>query len=283
VTTTTVNESVLPTADDVRYFEENGFWLGGKVIDDAMIARVNAAMDAVHRGEYETGEAPWGAWKDNGNPAQIRKTDNANWANNTIRELATNATVGAMAARLVNTPQVRLWHDQMLYKPGQAASGKSASGNVGWHQDHGYWRCAPPDLITAWVALVDVDENNGCMQCVPGSHKWGLLDESDFFNTDLDGMKQKISALSGKPFESVPCRLRAGEVSFHHCLTIHGSGPNLTDLPRRSLVLHLMPDHAHYIAGSPDDNHMNAILMQREGRKDGDKFEGKYWPVLFGA
>jgi hypothetical protein len=282
VTQSIADTGLLPTVDDVRSFAERGFWLGGKVIDDGMIARVNAAMDAVYAGAYETGQAPWDAWQDDGNPAQIRKTDNAHWANRTIRELATHATIGAMAARLMDTPEVRLWHDQLLYKPGQPAQGKSSSGNVGWHQDHGYWRCAPPDLITAWVALVDVDEANGCMQCVPGSHRWGLLDQSDFFNTDLEGMRHKIAELAGKPFESVPCRLKAGEVSFHHCLTVHGSGPNATAAPRRSLVLHLMPQHARYIAGSPDDNHMNAVLMRRMGGADGDLFAGTYWPTLYG-
>ena len=66
-------------------------------------------------------------------------------------------------------------------------------------------------------------------------------------------------------------------------MTIHGSGPNLTDAPRRTLVLHLMPGDTRYVAGSPDDNHMNAILMQRGGKTDGDLFEGDYWPQLYPA
>jgi ectoine hydroxylase-related dioxygenase (phytanoyl-CoA dioxygenase family) len=96
-------------------------------------------------------------------------------------------------------------------------------------------------------------------------------------------MKRRIEAVSGRPFRSEVCSLKAGEVSFHHCLTVHGSGPNTTPRPRRSVVLHLMPAHAHYRANTPDDNHMNAILMRQRGGKDGDLFKGDLWPTLYPA
>jgi ectoine hydroxylase-related dioxygenase (phytanoyl-CoA dioxygenase family) len=279
-----IKEELLPTAADVRFFAEQGYWLGGKVLSDAELEALIAAQDEVFAGRFETGRTPWaGGWQDDGDPTQIRKTDNAHWANRTISQLVQNPTIGAMAARLMQTPAVRLWHDQLLYKPGQGATGASRAGNVGWHQDHGYWRCTVPDLITAWVAFVDVPDEKGCMQVVPGSHQWGLLPESDFFNTDLETTKAKIEGLTGQPFVTKPCALKAGEVSFHHCLTIHGSSQNMTNTPRRSLVLHLMPEHARYIAGTPDDNHMNAILMREQGGKDGDAFAGELWPQMYPA
>jgi len=276
-----IDRKLLPTEDDVRFFDENGYWLGGKVISDAALRDLHQAMDEVYANRYETGKTPWDAWKAGGDASKIRKTDNAHWANRTIRKLALNPTIGAMAARLMHTHEVRLWHDQLLYKPGQGAAAASRSGNVGWHQDYGYWRCAPPTLITAWVALVDVDLNNGCMQFVPGSHRWGLLPHGDFFDGDLAKMRSKIEAHTGKAFRTVPCALPAGAVSFHHCLTIHGSGPNSTQAPRRSLALHLMPGGTRYIAGSPDDNHMNAVLMRERGDGDGQPFEGELWPLLY--
>lgn len=276
-----VKKELLPTDDDVRFFQENGYWLGGQVLDNDELTALHAAMDDVYANKYETGKPPWDPWKSNGNASQIRKTDNAHWSNLTIRRLALHETIGAMAARLMQTDEVRLWHDQLLYKPGQGSGQQSRAGNVGWHQDYGYWRCAPPTLITAWVALVDVDLRNGCMQVVPGSHRWGLLPHSDFFESDLDTMREKIAAHTGKPFETAACALPAGAVSFHHCLTIHGSGPNLSDGPRRSLAIHLMPADARYVGGSPDDNHMNAKLMQQRGGSDGDLFKGDLWPTLY--
>lgn len=272
---------VLPGPEDVAFFQENGYWLSGRVLDEERLERLRAAMDDVYAGRYDTGREPWmGGWKPGGDPLQIRKTDNAHWSSTVLRELATDRTIGAMAACLMQTDQVRLWHDQLLYKPGAGPAAGVRSGNVGWHQDRNYWQCTTPDLVTAWVAFDDVTPANGCMYVVPGSHRWGLVD-GNFFDTDLDRLRAQIEAQSGRPFQTVPCVLQAGAVSFHHCLTIHGSGPNTTDRPRRSLVLHLMPEGAHYVAGTPNDNHMNVILLKERGGKAGDRFEGDLWPQLF--
>ncbi len=280
----TIDLSLLPSENDVAFFEANGYWLGPKVVSDEQLQQLVAAMDDVYAGKSDTGREPWmGGWRDSGDATEIRKTDNAWWANDEIRELALSPLVGAIMAKLLRTDEVRLWHDQLLYKPGQGAAAASRAGNVGWHQDHGYWQCTTDDLATGWVAFQDTDLANGCMQVVPGSHKWGLLPESDFFNTDLDGMKQKLAEHVGHDIVTEPCTLKAGHLSFHHCLTIHGSGPNATDTPRRSLVMHMMPAGARYIAGTPNDNHMNAILMREQGGKDGDLFKGDLWPTLWSA
>ncbi len=271
----------LPSEQDVRFFRENGYWLGPRILDEARLERLRAAMDRVYAGEFETGRAPWaGGWKPSGNPLEVRKTDNAHWANREIRALALDPAIGAIAARLLGAPSIRLWHDQLLYKPGQAG-GAREGGNVGWHQDSHYWQCAPLELITAWVAFDDVTPENGCMSVVPGSHQWGLLPAGDFFSQDMAAMGAQYERLTGRPFQTVPCPLPAGAVSFHHCLTIHGSGPNTTARPRRSLAIHLMPGSDRYIAGTSCDNHMNAILMRERGGRDGDFFHGDLWPALY--
>jgi len=276
-----IAQTLLPSETDVEFFQKNGYWLAGKVVDDERLDRLREAMDKVYAGEFETGREPWmGGWKPTSDPLQIRKADNVHWSNDTLRALATDPTIGAMAARLLHTPEIRLWHDQLLYKPGQGKDAKR-SGNVGWHQDTQYWRCTIPNLITAWIAFDDVTLDNGCMQVVPGSHQWGLMEPGDFFNTDLETLATEIEKKTGKPFRTAPCTLKAGEVSFHHSLTLHGSGPNLTDKPRRSLVAHLMPADACYISGTPNDNHMNAILLLERGGRHGDLFKGDLWPVLY--
>jgi len=276
-----IEKSLLPSESDVRFFEKNGYWLAGKLVDDERLERLREAMDQVYAGQFETGVAPWdGGWKPGDDPAKLRKTNNTHWANATLRQLATDPTLGAIAARLMRTEEVRLWHDQLLYKPGGGQAAATHSGNIGWHQDSHYWQCTVYELITAWVALGDVTQDNGCMQVVPGSHRWGLLDGSDFFNTDLEALKASIEGQSGRKFDLVPCELKAGQVSFHHCLTVHGSGPNRTDSPRRSHVIHLQPSHAYYLGGTASDEHMNVTLLRQLGGNSGDLFRGKHWPVL---
>ena len=207
---------------------------------------------------------------------QIVKIDNSYWSDAVIAKLALNPTIGAMATKLAGSDGTRIWHDQLLHKPPQA---DTDAGAVGWHQDWYYWQCAEPaDMLTAWVALVDVNQENGCMEVLPGSHKWGLQEGNDFFEQDLETLQKKIEESTGKPFETVSCELPAGAVSFHHCLTIHGSRPNLSNAPRLSLVIHLQPDGTRYRSGTPADAHANVRLLSGE---DGDVFAGPYFPYLY--
>ncbi len=274
-----LTQTILPTKEDISFWNENGYWISDKVLDDDFLERLRNAMYRIWAAEFETGKEPWGGpWRLGDNPLSIRKMDQAHWTNNTMRELVTNEVIGEMAAKLSGESSIKLWHDQLLYKPGQGS--QAAGANVGWHQDNNYWKCADDRLLTAWVAFDDVSVENGCMQVVPKSHKWGRI-EGNFFDQDMDNYKKNVEEQTGHEFKTVPLEMKAGCVSFHHCLTIHGSGPNMTNRPRRSLVLHLMPGDATYIAGTDNDNHMNAILMRELGKKDGDVYEGEYWPYLF--
>jgi ectoine hydroxylase-related dioxygenase (phytanoyl-CoA dioxygenase family) len=268
--------STVPTDEDVRFFNENGYWIAPKLISDRRLAELRDHMERVYQGEHETGRAPWSAsWLPGDSPFGLRKTDNSHWADRTLRALAVDQEIGRIAAALMRTQPVRLWHDQLLHKPG----GGKTTGNVGWHQDYGYWQCAePPTLVTAWVAFDDVTPANGCMQVIPRSHRWGLLDETDFFNTDLAGQESRMKIPPGEKLEKVPCAMKAGQVSFHHSLTLHGSGPNTTDAPRRSMAIHLIAGDVRYKAGSPADAHMNVKLLQPV---HGQAFAGEQFPVLY--
>src|SRR5260221_4203106 len=97
---TFVDERLLPTEADVRFYEENGYWLGPKILTDEEIDRLTRAMDDVYAGIYETGREPWkGGWvARKGGPLDIRKTDNSYWANNTIRKLTLSPVLGAIAS-----------------------------------------------------------------------------------------------------------------------------------------------------------------------------------------
>lgn len=277
-----LDPAVLPGEDDVQFFQDNGYWKSAKIISDERLVQLRRAMDDVYALKFETGRAPWShSWSPGDNPMALRKTDNAHWSNNTIRDLATDGVIGAIAAKLLRSPEIRLWHDQLLYKPGGGPNAAKLGANVGWHQDLHYWQCASGELITAWVAFDDVTIANGAMSVVPGSHKWGLLPASDFFNQDLEQLQRKIEELSGQKFQTHTCQLKAGEVSFHHSLTIHGSGPNSTDRPRRSLAVHLMGADCAWQGGTWCDAHMNVVLLSDQGFGPGTLFKGDLWPTLY--
>lgn len=276
--TDNIDINQLVTDDDVAFYQENGYWIGPKIFSDEQLEAYREHHARVVAGEYETGRPPHSRSIEPDEPIdRIVKIDNSYWSDATLAKLVINRTVGAIAARLAGKSGIRLWHDQLLHKPPQK---DTAAGAVGWHQDWYYWQCAEPaDMLTAWVALIDVNEQNGCMEVVPGSHKWGLLSGSDFFAQDLEALQKTIEKASGKPFETVSCELPAGAMSFHHCLTVHGSRPNLSDAPRLSMVLHMQPDGTRYRHGTPAEAHANVRLLSGQ---DGDPFAGPYFPLMYG-
>jgi ectoine hydroxylase-related dioxygenase (phytanoyl-CoA dioxygenase family) len=200
------------------------------------------------------------------------------WINEAIREIVLSPKIGRIGARLMGTDEVRLWHDQVLYKPG-SGSREEKSGNVGWHQDYGHWQCASTqNMCTAWIALQDTDLGNGGMRTIVGSHKWGLSEDSyTFGEKDLEGLRKRFER-EGQPWIDEPCVLKAGQASFHHSLTFHGSGPNLSDQPRLSIVVHMMPADCAY--RNHRQYHPNAALLG-PGAREGDLYAGKFFPTIW--
>ena len=266
------------TQEDIAFYQENGYWVAPKILSDEEIATYREHHAMVVAAEYETRQVPPGRIGYEPGPIDsLVKIDYAYWADSQIAKCVLNPEIGRIAATLADVSGVRLWHDQLLHKPPQ----KGAQANaVGWHQDYHYWQCSDAsNMLTAWIALVDVDEENGCVEMVAGSHKWGLLGASDFFSQDLDALGKQMEEVSGQPFVTRPLNLKAGQVSFHHCLTIHGSRPNISDRDRVSMVCHMMPDGARYQAGTPADPHYNVGLLSGQ---DGDYFAGPNFPVIWG-
>jgi ectoine hydroxylase-related dioxygenase (phytanoyl-CoA dioxygenase family) len=130
-----------------------------------------------------------------------------------------------------------------------------------------------PTLITAWVAFDDVDLSNGCMQVIPRSHQWGLLNVNDFFEQDLGKQRENMVLPEKEAFEPVPLRMKAGQISFHHPLTLHGSGPNQTAKPRRSIAIHMMSGETRY---NGKVSHPLGVAQNHGDILDGDWFTTLY-------
>jgi ectoine hydroxylase-related dioxygenase (phytanoyl-CoA dioxygenase family) len=270
---------VLPGPADVDFFEQNGFWIAPQIIDAQRLEVLRRHMTLIYNQNYETGRAPYNFWQPGS--GSLRKTDNVHWSDFTFRDLALDPVIGEIAAALLRTPIIRLWHDQLLFKPGLKPGTEPTPANVGWHQDYHYWQCAQaPSFVTAWVAFDDVDLSNGCMHVVKGSNHWGLVDVNNFFEQDLQKQEATMTIPADTTFEPVPLIMKAGQVSFHHAMSLHGSGPNNTRRPRRSIAIHLMAGDTRYRAGTRADDHMNVQLFKPQ---DGDIFQGSMFPVLYNS
>jgi ectoine hydroxylase-related dioxygenase (phytanoyl-CoA dioxygenase family) len=139
-----------------------------------------------------------------------------------VRPLTFHPKVVGAAAALIGAAAMRVWHDQALYKE---AGGRETDA----HQDHPYWPIVQHHALTAWIPLVAVDHETGCMGYVPGSHR-GRREYVNIFTDPGSGAKLLEQFAPVEPV-FVPCK--AGDVIFHHGSTAHLAKPNRSSGMRR--------------------------------------------------
>jgi hypothetical protein len=237
--------ALLPTDQDVREYRTHGWYISKPILPDALIDAAVAGSERYYTGQrvedLPGGAKVGGCMASDGNT--LRKIDYASLQNRELAQLVRYPLIGAIAARLAGTP-IRLWHDQLLYKP---VDNPDKPANVGWHTDRGYWKtCSSTNLLTAWVPFHDCTAEMGTITMIDGSLTWPDNTEAlNFFSNDLEGLEKKFNT-GGNPIVKIPMNLKKGQMSFHHCLTIHGSGPNRSTQPRRSIAIHMQDEANHW-------------------------------------
>ena len=242
--------TLLPTPEDVKRYHKTGYYISKKLysadeLDSAIAASERYYASLEKRDIALPNNRTYSlAWHPEDGIDCLRKNDFSTLVVPELDALLRKPILGLIAALLCED-DVRLWHDQLLYKP---PSGDQAPQNVGWHTDYGYWRtCSADSMLTAWVPFTDMDESIGTITFVEGSMHWPENNHLNFFSSDLSGLEKQFNS-GGAPIVKVPAIVQRGQVTFHHCKTIHGSGPNYTQSPRRSIALHLQPASNRYRA-----------------------------------
>ncbi|MFN3649351.1 MAG: phytanoyl-CoA dioxygenase family protein [Armatimonadota bacterium] len=107
---------------------------------------------------------------------------------------------------------------------------------VHWHQDASYWPLNPSRTVTVWLAIDDADVENACMRYIPGSHHHGHLTYRLTEETEDAVLNQEVENAEryGAP---VDVELKAGEISMHSDLLLHGSRANESSRRRCGLTL----------------------------------------------
>ena len=79
---------------------------------------------------------------------------------------------------------------------------------------------------------------SGPIRFVKGSHRWGFLDQGDFFGKDQQALRKEIKLPKRESWDEESALMLCGRLSVHHCLTFHGSHANISDASRCSLAVH---------------------------------------------
>ncbi|MFI6830374.1 phytanoyl-CoA dioxygenase family protein [Kribbella sp. NPDC050241] len=114
------------------------------------------------------------------------------------------------------------------------------------HQDNTFLRADPETCLAAWIAIDDVDADNGGLAVVPGSHKTELVCPEP---ADLAESFTNAEVPIPEGLRKVQTKMRAGDVLFFHGSVVHGSRPNSSaDRFRRALIFHYIPEESREIA-----------------------------------
>ena len=137
-------------------------------------------------------------------------------------------------------------------------------GFVSWHQDAKYIGFEPYNWVTAWLAITDANEENGCMRMWSGSHKENIKDHKDTY--DENNLLTRGQTVQNVPIEkTTPNILKAGQLSLHHPMIVHGSGPNKSNQRRIGFVIQ------SYI-GTNVDQVIGKVYVQQARGKDVFKY-----------
>ncbi len=254
--------------EQIANFHERGYLAGVRILQDEQVELLRdelaRLMDPAHPRhdlfyEFHTNES--------GNPNTVLFHALGAWRIEPgFHDILWHPAFIVPASQLLGGP-VRFWHDQLFSKPARHG------GVVAWHQDYSYWtRTQPMAHLTCWIGLDDSTRVNGCLQYVPGSHRWNLLPI-----TGLAGnMEEILTVLTPEQqaqFHPVAIELLRGECAFHHPLLIHGSYQNRTDRPRRATVINVFRDGVR----SASDTE---LLAGVPAIPKGDEMGGRFFPLL---
>ncbi len=113
---------------------------------------------------------------------------------------------------------------------------------VAWHQDAYYWPLRPIESATVWLAFDDVDDGNGAMKVIPGSHHSGMVDH-ERLDPSTDSVLGLAADTSGVDTSSaVSISLKAGEISIHDDKLLHASPANPSDRRRAGFTIRYSPN-----------------------------------------
>jgi len=225
------------TPERVKQFNVDGFVILNRILNDAQIVKVKNAMERVYNGEFIADLRPPEYRKPlpQFNPQQVNHYVHARLLDSDFWEVATDARIGEMAAKLLQTRSVSLIEDQLLAKP-------PGSKPIAMHQDYSYWKFSLiPQLTTCWIALTDMTLDMSPIQFIRGSHRWMTARTPTKFASGDEGDMMEIANEvhpPGAAVEIVTAIVPAGGGSFHHANALHGSQRNTSDRTRTAISLH---------------------------------------------
>ena len=198
--------------DDVKMYNEHGYFLyHQQLFSGAQLDELSAIFDE-HRAAHKEKKGD--------------EFDTPHFEDRRLLDFLLAPQVLDLVECIVG-PDILLWSSHFICKDPQV--GRATP----WHEDSAYWmgRLDRYDkIVTVWLALDDVNGENGCMQVIPGSHLSFGSSSYRGVDTTVNTFKSEITDIEVS--KAVPFELRRGECSLHDGRIRHGADPNRSDRRR---------------------------------------------------
>jgi len=287
---------LLPTDDDVAFYREHGWYLSKRLLTDEELETLHKASERFYSGQTDRripSHPPKIAYWTPEKGAVQRHNDYVHYEVEAIGRILTKPLIGAVAARLAEADEIRIFQSTLIYKPPVAGE---QSNIVPWHFDKHYWSTSTSsDMLTAFIPFHHCDESLGTITMVDGSHRWQEVGKNDtvtrhFANRDRAELEKTLAenaAYNNTTVTKVPMVIPAGHMSFHHCRTYHGSGANTADMARRAISLHMQPGDNRWRRYPLSDgtvlDYNHDYIVRRDDHGDPDYSDPDYCPVIWPA
>lgn len=138
-------------------------------------------------------------------------------------------------------PDFFMWNTEFITKSPRSEK------IVAWHQDAYNWPLYPRHSVTVWLAFTDVDEANGAMRVIPGTHQGGMMRHGLSVEESVNSFELDTGSF---PVDSaVSLLIPAGGISLHDDAMIHGSPANVSDRWRISYIIRYSSAEVKYDLG----------------------------------
>jgi ectoine hydroxylase-related dioxygenase (phytanoyl-CoA dioxygenase family) len=198
-----------------------------------------------------------------------------------FRAYALESPAGAIAARLLGASSVRMFYDQIFVKEPMTRA------LTHWHQDLPFWPLRGEAIASIWLTLTPVDAQTSGVEFIAGSHRWNKFyramtpDRDSFFSNQALEVCPDFDARRDDPsLRFVSFAMAPGDVTVHHPLIVHASGPNHSPAQRRLALSNryfadrviwdarpstlVMPEQRQFVSGAaPDDFELFPVAWPR--------------------
>lgn len=262
------SSDIVVTDEQRGFFDDNGYVAGIKLLDSEQLDALRNDLAVMMMPDYGSDDRFYEYnLNESADKSKILFHALGAWrVSRSFHDLIFFAPLASAFSTLLDGP-VRFWHDQVFVKPARDGA------VVAWHQDYSYWtRTKPVAHLTCWIGLDDSTVENGCVHYVPGSHRWDLLPRGGLAD-EMDSVQAHLTDQQKAEFRPAAVELRAGEASFHHPMTLHGSYENHSDRPRRAAVINVFRDG---VISDTDEPLLEGVPPIPKGCR----IEGQFFPLL---